>query len=99
MKLDEGSDSIKSLMGSLCSILLSFLMITYAYQKMDILIARKDVDVLSTINNQHFTDDDIFAAKNGFRVAIAFTTYNNDQLWELDPTYATLDFMSQIWGP
>ena len=99
MKLDEGSDSIRSLMGSLCSILLTFLMITYAYQKMDILIARKDVDVLSTINDQHFTDDDIFSAKNGFRVAVAFTTYNNDPLWELDPTYATLRFLSHEWGP
>ena len=51
MKLEEGSDSIKSIIGSLCSVLITFLMITYAYQKIDVLIAKKDVDVLSTIND------------------------------------------------
>lgn len=78
MKLDEGSDSIKSLMGSICSILLTVLMVTYGYQKMDVLVSRKDVDVLSTVNDLHFTDDDVFSAKNGFRVAVAFSAYNNE---------------------
>ena len=48
MKLDAGSDSIKSIMGSFCSVLLTILMMTYAYQKGDVLVSRKDVDVLST---------------------------------------------------
>ena len=92
MKLDAGSDSTKSIMGSICSILLFILMTTYSYQKMDVLIARKDVDILSTTNDKHWTDDDIFSAKNGFRVAIAFTSYSNEEEWELDPTYASLSF-------
>ena len=99
MKIDAGSDSIKSLMGSLCSILLTILILTYAYQKMDVLIARKDVDILSTTNDKHWTDDDIFSTKNGLRVAIAFTSYNNEEEWELDPAYASLSFSSYSWGP
>lgn len=51
MKLDEGKGKIESLLGSLCSVLLTILMITYGYQKMDVLIAKKDVDVLSTVND------------------------------------------------
>ena len=66
---------------------------------MDVLIARKDVDVLSTTNDKHWTDDDKFSAKNGLRVAIAFTTYNNEEKWELDATYASLSFNSYGWGP
>ena len=79
-------------MGSMCSILLTALMLMYGYQKMDVLVSRKDVDVLSTVNDLHFTENDVFAAKNGFRVAVAFSAYNNEQVWELDPTYATLEF-------
>lgn len=51
MKIDGGEVGIKSWMGSLCSIILATVMLAYMYQKMDVLIARKDVDVLSTIND------------------------------------------------
>ena len=94
MKLDEGSDSIKSLMGSLCSILLTIVLFTYAYQKMDVLIGRKDIDVLQTTNEMYFPDDDEFSATHGFRVAIAFTSGRLKQQWELDPTYASLELKS-----
>ena len=59
---------------------------------MEVLVSRKDVDVLSTVNDLHFTENDVFTAENGFRVAVAFSEYNNEQVWELDPTYATLEF-------
>ena len=93
MKLDEGSDSIKSLMGSLCSIMLTILILSYAYQKMDVLIERKDIDVLSTTNEMYFPDDDEFSAKNGLRVAVAFTSFGLAETWELDPTYVSLAFI------
>ena len=99
MQLDAGTDSIKSLMGSFCSVLLTIIMITYASQKMDVLTTRKDVDVHATIHDNHWTDDKVFSAKNGFRVAIAFTTYSSEEKWELDPTYASLRFNSYSWGP
>lgn len=51
MKLDDGVEGIQSWMGSLCSIILATVMLAYMYQKMDVLIARKDVDVLSTVND------------------------------------------------
>ena len=78
MKLDGGEVGIKSWMGSLCSVILSTVMLAYMYQKMDVLIARKDVDVLSTTNDQHFKDDFIFSYENGLNIAVSFTAYDSE---------------------
>lgn len=99
MKIDGGEVGIKSWMGSLCSIILATVMLAYMYQKMDVLIARKDVDVLSTINDQFYSDDFIFSYENGLNIAVAFTAYDQEQEWILDPTYGSLIFNSYSWGP
>jgi len=57
MMLDEGS-TVNSMMGSLCSLILLFLTLAYGYQKMEILINQKDVDVLQTVKDLFYTDDD-----------------------------------------
>ena len=98
MKLDGGEEGLKSWMGSLCSIILATVMLAYMYQKMDVLIARKDVDVLSTINDQYYEDDFIFSYENGLNVAVSFTAYDGEQKWILDPTYGSLIFNSYTWG-
>ena len=51
MKLDEDSSQIQSYMGSFLSILTACIILFYAYHKADVLLARKDVDILSTIND------------------------------------------------
>ena len=50
MKIDEGEDSLRSYMGSICSIIIMVLIVMYSYQKADVLISKKDVDILSVIN-------------------------------------------------
>ena len=54
------------------------MIISFAYQKTFVLLERKDVDVLSTVNDMFFTYDDEFNSKNGFNFAVAFTEYGND---------------------
>ena len=98
MNLDEGEQDIKSLMGSLCSVFLLAITVLYSYQKADILISKKDVDILSTINDDTYTSDDVFTNKNGFNVAVAFTEFNSNTEWELDPTYGSLVFNHFSWG-
>lgn len=98
MKLDRGEDSIKSLMGSFCSIILTIIILTYAIQKLDVFLGKKDVDILSTVNDLHFTDDDVFSYENGLNIAVAFTAYDSEEKWILDPTYGELIFSSYEWG-
>ena len=61
--------------------------ISYAYTKLDVLIQRKDVDVTTSVKNLHFDDSFVFEAKNGFNVAVAFTSYDSEREWILEPAY------------
>ena len=74
------------------------MILAYAYQKIDILFNRKDVDVLSTIDDFHFDDSFSFKYDNGFNIAIGFTAYDNEQEFILDPSYGVLEFRSYEWG-
>ena len=65
---------------------------------MDVMISKKDVDILSTIKTSFFDEKDEFGYKNGFNIAAAFTAYNNEYEWTLDPSYGNLIFNSYSWG-
>ena len=86
-------------MGGICSILLTLLVCIYAYQKLDVFLSKKDVDILSTTNDLFYSDEDIFSYKNGLNVAVAFTAYDSEDSWILDETYGELIFNSYSWGP
>ena len=58
MKLESDSDSIKTVFGSLCSIILLMVTLFYAYLKLDVLMEKKDVNVLSTVKDLYFDDTD-----------------------------------------
>ena len=70
----------------------------YAYQKMDVLIHRKDVDILSTMRYSYYDDNFQFKYENGLNLAIGFSGYNNEREWELDPAYGKIVFKSNTWG-
>ena len=76
--------------GAICSIFLNIVVLLYAYQKVDVLINKKDVDVLSTVNDLHFSPDDVFSYENGLNLAVAFTAYDSNPEPILDPTYGTI---------
>jgi len=56
MRLDDGQDKVKSMMGSLCSLFLLLTTAMYAYLKWEVLIDRKDTNVVSTTKDLFFTD-------------------------------------------
>ena len=66
---------------------------------MEILINRRDVNVLSTISDLFYDDDYVFGYKNGLNIAVAFTSYDTETEWILDETYGTLQFNHFSWGP
>ena len=80
------------------SLLLIGVVILFAYLKADVLINRKDVDVLSTINDNFYTPDDVIDFSNGLNIAAAFLRFDSDPEPTLDPTYGELAFMHYYWG-
>ena len=89
---------MNSVFGSILSILLFITMSCYVYLKADVLIAKKDVDVLSTVNDLFFTYEDVISYENGFNFAVAFTAYDNDEEPILDPSYGEIVFNHFKWG-
>ena len=99
MKLDGSKDSLNSLMGTLCTLVLLVVLAMYTYLKGDTLIKRKDVDILSTVKDMHYSPEDEFSYKNGFNFAVAFTAYDSNPEPILDPTYGEIIFNHYEWGP
>lgn len=49
-------------MGAFCTIAMTLLLMVYAGYKLDILMARKSVDIVSTVSEGHFDDGFVFGA-------------------------------------
>ena len=99
LRIDDGDDSIKSGFGTCCSILLLLVTALYAGLKMKVLEARNDVNILTATKDLHFTDDDVFSyEEHGLNMAIAFTSYSNNKLYELPGDIGELVFKAYSWG-
>ena len=90
--------SVNSRCGSICTFSVIILVVWYSYIKMEVLLLRKDVDIISAINEYHYSEDYKFSYKQGINVAVAFTAYDNETEWILDPSYGTLEFKTYWWG-
>ena len=90
---------MNTICGALVSILVLFSVISFTTLKAEVLIYRKDVDVLSTINDRFFTPDDVINyEENGFNIAAAFTSYDTSEEDILDPSFGELVFKHYYWG-
>ena len=98
MKLDGRTQFVRSYAGSLCSILILLVTALYGFQKLVVLIEKKDVSVLSTTLDSFYDENFVFAYEDGFNVAVAFTGFNNVVDYELDPSYGELIFNAVQWG-
>ena len=101
MKLDgkSGTKSLPSCTGTLCSLFLLIILINYTILKVDVLLQKKDVDILSTINLNFFTQDDVFDYEKGFNIAIGLTHYDSNQEPVDDDSYGEIVFNHYSWGP
>ena len=77
-------------MGTLCSIAIVTVFIIYTTLKLDVLINKKEIDILSVILDTELTQDDVFSYQNGLNVAVAFTAFDDESENILDPTYGEL---------
>lgn len=56
------------------------------------------MDILTTLNEDALTSDDIFTYRNGLNIAAAFTAYDGEMEWMLDPSYGEIVFKHFSWG-
>ena len=99
MKLDEGTSVVQTKLGACYTLIVIFLVAAYAMQKTEILINRKDIDVLSTVNDSHYNEDFVFKYEDGFNLAVALTAYDSNPEPILDPRIGELVFNHYSWGP
>ena len=46
--------------GAFCTLVLTIVLIAYAYLKLVVLIEKKDVDIMRTVNDYYFADYEVF---------------------------------------
>ena len=99
MKIDKSNDVLKTQFGSLLTILVYVIVIAYTYIKIDVLIEKKDVDIMSTTMIDSISTDFIADNKEtGLNLAIAFTDYSDKTEPILDKSYGELVFNAYEWG-
>ena len=72
MKLKGGQEAVPTGSGLVCSIVLMAMMLMYTYQKVEILINKKDAKIFSTEMIANITDTEVFDTRMGLKVAVAF---------------------------
>ena len=98
MKIDDTQDTIRTFMGLFCSIILIAIVSSFAYQKTDIWLKMKDVDILSSTHKHHFDSDYVFSSEMGLNFAVAFTKYDSETEDVLHASYGSLVFSTFEWG-
>ena len=64
MKLDkEGNDIKRSFIGAILSLILLATILTYLFQKLEVMMGRKGVDLQSAFMEKYFTEFDEFGYK------------------------------------
>ena len=62
------------------------------------MINHKDINIIATMKRMAYGEADLFSFEDGFNIAVAFTAYDNEQEWTLEPKYGELYFDAYSWG-
>ena len=64
--------------GSIFSLVLILVLLSYLYQKVHIFIARQKIDIVQTSKEGYYPEDHVFTWDNGFNIAVALTAYDSE---------------------
>ena len=98
MKLDGDRRKVSTFCGACCSLVLLILIALFAIEKFIVLLHKKDVTVINSESSLYFADSDPFDYEHGLNVAVAFTGYDGETQWQLDPSYGELVLNANEWG-
>ena len=98
MKLDAGVEALPSISGVLFTILLTLMVLGYTIQKTEVLVNRRDSDIMSVINKDFYAADEDFQFSQGLSFAVAFTAYDDETEMVLDPSIGQVVIESYEFG-
>ena len=98
MKLDKNKNSVQTCMGSFLTLLIYIIVGAYAYQKIDVWVNKKDVEIMSSILMSEFSEEDKFRFEDGFNVAMALASYGDEYNAQLDKSIGEIIFRAYTWG-
>ncbi len=98
MHLDKDAFLLKSWAGAICSMMLFTLISMYSLQKLQVLVNKNDVNLLTMPTFNALTDKDEFDSSKGFNIAAAFIAYDDNKEPIDDPTVGELVFNHYKWG-
>lgn len=82
----------------MCSLFLFLLIAAYTFQKLDILLYGRDVDLIFSSKSNALTIKDEFDLSMGLNFAVAFTAYDDNAEPIDDPTFGEVVFNHHKWG-
>ena len=85
-------------MGSLCSLILIVVIGAYAYIKTDVMLLKKDIDIITSTHRHYFDAEYVFDYRQGLNFAFAFTGFDSEREEILDPSYGRIVFINFAWG-
>ena len=83
--MDEGRTSIGSMLGTVCSLIMLVVLLSYSVMKTLVLVQRDDTNLTSTLIKDHFEATDALTASDG--LSFAFLVLN----FESQPKQGSLD--------
>ena len=97
MKLSDGEDFVTTWMGAFCSMVLMLILLAITVNKIEIMFSKKDVDILTALNDSYLDSDFSFKAANGLNFAIKWHSMS-DKNEILDPSIGRLVFRYSQWS-
>ena len=97
-RISDDEQELKSLKGSLFTILVLLLIAIFSYRKFNIFLTRKDAETSQHVRVNNLDEKEKFSYKDGFNIAVGLTSFDDNTEWELDPSYGELRFRASTWG-
>ena len=73
------------------------MMLMYTYQKVEILINKKDAKIFSTEQIAAITDTEVFDSTMGLKIAVALVSWGYEADIELTKEYGEIAFYRNAW--
>ena len=90
MRIGQGGlSSLPTIAGLIFTFFLLSVTMAYSVRKFDQMLTRKEVDIISVVQDSYFDEAAFFSYKQGFNIAVAL-----EGLEDLDPSYGKINFRS-----
>ena len=98
MKLKDGNEAVPTVAGLFFSIFLPVMLLSYSYNKFDILINKKDSKIFQTDLINSIPETEVFDTEMGLKIAVAFTEWDDNPDPILDKSYGRIVFYRETYS-